>query len=262
METSIPCFFFFPPKSAGMSTTLSENGNFIERIYAFPSIDSTNEYAKKLSSLPQNGVFIIKADVQTCGKGRRGKSFFSSVRGGLWVSIISPIEDISLHFSQNRAISLAICNSILKYYPDAPIRIKWPNDIYWNDKKIAGILLEPMPQSTKHIIIGFGLNVNISETAFPDSLKNIASSLLIESNQITPIDHLLKSIAEQFCFLKAQTVEKSHSQYKSLLYRAGKPARINGNSGIFESVTNDGFFELKTQKGIERFASGTVSFSF
>src|SRR5271157_177410 len=119
--------------------------SFVEKAYHFQSINSTNTFAKSLVCLPANGICVITADRQTAGRGQRDNTFFSGTDGGLYASIVCPISDIQSHFMYNRAISLAICHAIEGKVPLSLVRIKWPNDIYWSDRKICGILLESLP---------------------------------------------------------------------------------------------------------------------
>ena len=139
---------------------------FVRKFIHLENIDSTNLFGRSLEDIPESGITVIQADNQSSGRGRLGNSFFSSHSGGLWVSIITPISDLSRHFQFNRAISLAIHDSILKLFPDSPLGIKWPNDIYWAERKICGILLENHLFHPEFLVIGFGINVNIKPAIF------------------------------------------------------------------------------------------------
>ena len=219
---------------------------FIEQYLEFDSIDSTNTYAKTHTPLPKTGFCVIRAKTQSGGRGRHDARFFSAVEGGLWVSIIVPIDDIKNHFVYNRALSLAIVEALTPLAPSAEVRIKWPNDIYWNQKKICGILLESHPASANHLIIGFGCNCTIPKEAFPDDLKNIATSVFEETGKNVDLNKMLFSICDDFYKNLDVDIQKIHSKYVTYLYKTGAAVVAGGVSGILESVGPEGVLYVRT----------------
>ena len=218
--------------------------SFVERFYSYPTLESTNETARALSARPRKGIFCIQADRQTSGRGRRGGSFFSDSPGGLWVSLLVPIDSCDAHFTYNRALSLAVAVSLEQCGKEYPIAIKWPNDIYWGDRKICGILLEMHPHYNDVLIIGFGVNVNIESDEFPDDLRTIATSISIETGKKCSLSALLRIILRQYMQLLSGGQEAIHALYVSRLYRKGALIGINGMTGIFSGVASDGRLEL------------------
>ncbi|KMQ50111.1 Biotin operon repressor / Biotin-protein ligase [Chitinispirillum alkaliphilum] len=233
---------------------------FLDKFIFFESINSTNSFAKTIKTLPDDKLLVIQSAKQTCGRGRNSKQFFSDSEGGLWVSIVAPVPDISTHFIHNRAISVAICQSIQKHCPEFPVRIKWPNDIYINGKKTAGILLESTPFSPKHIIIGFGINVNIGMNKFPPELRNIATSTLHEMKKEIAPEVMLEDILTKYNYFCSITEEQVHHLYTSHLYRIGSTVQISGICGIFETVREDGQIRIVTAQGVKHLNSGTLLF--
>jgi BirA family biotin operon repressor/biotin-[acetyl-CoA-carboxylase] ligase len=240
-----------------------ENLDFIEQYLYLEEIDSTNSYAKELKNFPKSGLFVIRAVKQSGGRGRREKTFFSEHSGGLWVSIIAPVTDISEHFIYNRALSLAICETLKSIDPshNDKISIKWPNDIYWKDRKIAGILLENMPATQNAIIAGFGLNINILVEDFPVELRQSATSILIETGQTQSLDRLLERILESYWNFSHDNRQSSvHERYTKNLYKKGCPAVVDSRQGTFLTVEVDGQLRLKTSNGDVLCSSGTLRF--
>jgi BirA family biotin operon repressor/biotin-[acetyl-CoA-carboxylase] ligase len=233
---------------------------FVERFYSYTELDSTNEKAVHISEIPQHGIFVFQTDCQTMGRGRLGRVFFSKTEGGLWVSILKQLPDISTHFIHNRAISLAITSAIKKFVPDAPLSIKWPNDIYWKKKKLCGILLETHHKLSSTIVIGFGLNVNIHRDAFPTELHSIATSVLQETGKIIPLSTLLRTIIELYKEYIETVPDICHQHYLSFLYRQNARVKIDSTEGIFKSVSVDGFALIETSSGIVNVHSGTMQF--
>lgn len=213
--------------------------SFVERFYPFPAVGSTNEIARNLDNSPSRGLFVIQADKQTSGRGRRGTPYFSDI-GGLWVSIMVPVNDISTHFNYNRSILLAIFDTIKERFNWAPLAIKWPNDLYWSDKKICGILLENHNRFKNILIVGFGLNVNFQLKHFPPELRSIATSILIESGRSWPPGKLLHRIMELFFKYIHDNPHSAHNRYLQNLYKTGATVEINQQVGILHSVDING----------------------
>lgn len=147
--------------------------------------ESTNTYLKNLvrEERPEEGSLVI-ADFQSGGRGQMGNSWFSTKGDNLLFSLLIYPKTVKANeqFIISRIASLAIKNTLDQFTDD--IRIKWPNDIYWQDKKIAGILIENDLQGDRidNSIIGIGINVN--QQMFPFELPNPVSL-----RQITGAQH-------------------------------------------------------------------------
>jgi len=156
---------------------------FDEVIY-FKKIGSTSSKAESLiKSNSAQGNFLCLADEQTSGRGR-GKNSWVSPKGGLWLT--QALYGFS--FKSNITIFTGIClhKTFIELFPSISqnLKIKWPNDIYLNDKKICGILSSHL-SNRKYHLIGIGINTNIEQ--FDDELKTSATSLQIELKK--PIDN-------------------------------------------------------------------------
>lgn len=244
-----------------MDSSLFKNVPYVEKFISYQSLVSTNETAHTLEKFPDNDIIIIQADKQTSGKGRRGNTFFSNSTGGLWVTIITRINDISAHFTFNRAISLSIAEILIEQCKRDDIKIKWPNDIYISDKKICGILLEMHRMRNDILIIGFGVNVNIPVNAFPEELQSIATSLSIETGITFSLESLLLGIIDKYIHWTGTDKSLAHKRYSELLYKTGHLATVENKNGIFETVLPDGHIKLITECGIELLDSGTLRFN-
>ncbi|MCL2218424.1 MAG: biotin--[acetyl-CoA-carboxylase] ligase [Chitinispirillia bacterium] len=225
-------------------------------------IDSTNSYAKSLGDFPEDGTLVIRAGRQTGGRGRGGNLFFSDNPGGIWASIVTPISDISAHFEHNRAVSLAILDA-LKHIGglNAPVLIKWPNDIYWGERKITGILLENVPGRPNRLIIGFGINVNMVMGDFPEELRARVTSVREETGTEAPLDRLLEDIICRYIqYLNNADLAAVHKLYFNNLYRVGAKAVVGRHTGTFVAVDTDGRLRLATDSGDVLLSSGTLRF--
>lgn len=142
-----------------------------ERIHYFDSIDSTNSF---LMEKGQCGDICI-SDSQRAGRGRRGNQWVSPASGNLYFSIDWCFDCVSEHWSLlSLIVGIATCEALSGLGLTAH-GIKWPNDIYWNRKKLGGILLETCDQSGE-VVIGIGLNISIPASA-KDSIDQACTSL-------------------------------------------------------------------------------------
>lgn len=196
----------------------NKNQNIGDAYLFFNSIPSTHVYAEELlsHSFPQHGT-VISADFQEAGKGQREKAWFSDKGKNILLSIILFPHDIitSKLFLMNMAVSLAVRKSMLEDYPcPENIYLKWPNDIFINNKKIAGVLIKNSLNFHKvqSTIISVGLNVN--QTSFPDYLPSATSLFLntsvendrkkIEKNLFAALEEYLSYVNDNPDLLKLQ----------------------------------------------------------
>lgn len=130
-------------------------------IHVFQSIDSTNQYLKNLPF--STSLELCCAEEQTKGRGRLGRTWYSPARENIYCSIrwhfSGPISTLS---ALSLVVALAILTSLKTLHIDEDIWVKWPNDLYWHGKKLAGILIESNSDAANHqsIVVGIGLNVN------------------------------------------------------------------------------------------------------
>lgn len=160
------------------------------KIKRYKCVSSTNTLAKKLKPEPW---LVVLAQEQTAGYGRK-KNYWFSPKGGLYFSIILPKSTIDDLQTLTLLAAFVVAKVIKERFKVEPF-IKLPNDIYVNQKKIAGILTETVVGSdVKFSIMGIGLNTNID--TFPKELENIATSLKIELGKKIDNEKVLKEIVK------------------------------------------------------------------
>jgi BirA family biotin operon repressor/biotin-[acetyl-CoA-carboxylase] ligase len=175
------------------------NTSFIGRnIIHFDTIDSTNSKAKQLADSLEDGTILISEE-QTSGRGRLGRSWVSPKYKGVWMSIVlkpdlNPMEAVKL--TQVAAAAVVLGSRAL----GIETLVKWPNDIVINHKKTCGILTEMSAELTRinYVVVGIGINVNIDETDFPEDIKEIATSLKVETGSSINRQKLVGSILNNF----------------------------------------------------------------
>src|SRR5215210_6618050 len=139
-----------------------------------PSVDSTNNYAMAQvhAGLARHG-FVYSTLQQTAGKGQRGKTWSTDSGSNITLSVV--LEPSGLNYAKQFFLSAAValaCLDFTRIYAGEKTKIKWPNDIYWSDRKAGGILIENVlkGEEWKHSIVGIGININ--QTLFPPGIRN------------------------------------------------------------------------------------------
>ena len=192
------------------------NSLFIGKVANYLSrVDSTNTFAKNLlsKSSPTEGT-VIYTDDQYAGRGQVGSKWESSIGKNIVLSVIlyPKFLPISQQFKLNQAVSLAVYDLLSPYVPPERLHVKWPNDIYIDNKKLGGILIENRLQGSllAHSVIGIGLNIN--QMDFSPKLPN-PTSLILETGQ----EQDIYKIMGQFCeLLEYRYWQLKAGKYKDL----------------------------------------------
>lgn len=194
------------------------------------STNSTNTLLKELIAKGEwpNGERFIRAGYQTAGRGQTGNGWESEADKNLLCSILLP-PNKNLHFL-NIAVSVAVRRIIGEDFT-----IKWPNDIYWKDKKVAGILVENaiVGSEVKYSIAGIGLNVN--QTEFKSDAPNPISLKQIYGTDFV-VDELMQKL---YAELQRTWEEDVWAEYKSHLYRREGFWPFEDKNGKFEAAIQD-----------------------
>jgi BirA family biotin operon repressor/biotin-[acetyl-CoA-carboxylase] ligase len=191
-------------------------------ILYFPVIDSTNTKAKQLGEEGYPNGTLVVAEQQDAGRGRRGRSFESPRGSGIFMTLLlkpdlNPNNASMITLVAALAVSKAITNQTGR-----PAGIKWPNDIVMNGKKVVGILTEMSAQFdyVNHIVVGIGINVH--NESFPEELKDIATSLYMETGEHYNRAAMIEEVLEQFeyyyeIFLKTEDLSGLVNEYNAHL---------------------------------------------
>jgi BirA family transcriptional regulator, biotin operon repressor / biotin---[acetyl-CoA-carboxylase] ligase len=137
--------------------------------------DSTNARARELVEAGAPGGTVVTAGEQTAGRGRQGRTWTAPPdKALLYSAILRPLDE--RHLLLPLAVPLAVCEAAEELAPGIECRIKWPNDIWLDGRKLAGVLIEAKPQDG-WAVIGVGLNLSISLAEFPPEVRETAVSL-------------------------------------------------------------------------------------
>ena len=231
-------------------------------------VDSTNEEAKRLARQGVKEGYMVIADKQVSGKGRLGRSWDSPSGTGIWMSLVLRPEISPDKASQITLIGgLAMCEAI-RQVTHLDAKIKWPNDIVINGKKVCGILTEMNAKvnDINYIVIGVGVNVN--STNFSQELP-FATSLKLESKMEYKRKDIIKVFLEKFeayyiPYKTLPTLEYILPIYKAYCITLEEQVKIMDSTKEYIAtpldITLDGKLVIKTKNNQEQtIASGEVS---
>ena len=205
-------------------------------VFEFDSLPSTNEFL--LSDTTHAPVLCI-AHHQTKGKGQFGRTWVSEQQSALF-SLKLPYEDMSVLSGLSLVVGLAISELLQQQYQLTDIAIKWPNDIYRGDKKLAGILIESSAQGiTGHCVIGVGLNIQASNSTIASMATSIDTLMLIHELTANILSYNQRFIAQGFAGFISQW------QANDYLTRQQKIIEYEGEYYTAHGVTTEGYLQLR-----------------
>ncbi len=237
---------------------------FGKSIYSFESTDSTNKVAYDLAREGAKEGVVVLAEEQRKGKGRLGRRWVSPP-GGIYMScIIRPdmrpneIEEFTL------VAALSIANSIMEL-TGLEAEIKWPNDICINGKKVCGILTEMKAESDRidFIILGMGINVNISERSIPPLATSLKKELKKQISRVELVKRLLLNLEKEYNTFKKKGFGEVRDKIKDLSQTLGKRVKVTSCDKVYEGeavdIDHEGALILRLDTGImQRILSGDV----
>jgi BirA family transcriptional regulator, biotin operon repressor / biotin---[acetyl-CoA-carboxylase] ligase len=224
------------------------------------STASTNELAQELviKNNAKNGMVVI-ADDQTSGKGQFGRKWISKPGQNILLSIILFPKHLPAtgQFYLNMAISTGTCKFVENIIGNKT-RIKWPNDIYYYNSKIAGILIENTLEGKNIQSVVAGIGININQTDFPDEIPNPGSLKLITGKDyriMELIEKLCVQIEQQILLLNTFQYKVLSENYLQRLYKLNVPARYKAGGRVFTAtitgVSKEGRLQLLNENGVQ-----------
>lgn len=240
-----------------------------KKVYYRNETESTNDDAKELAAEGMEHGALVVAKNQTGGKGRRGRSWETESGNSVAMSLLLRPE-----FSPDKAPMLTLLMAlsvaeVLEKLTEADIKIKWPNDILINKKKVCGILTEMNAENgaVDHVVVGVGINVN--QNGLPEEIAGFATSLLMEMGQRYGRADIMVAIMEYFegyyeAFLEHLDLSAVVDAYDSYLINRGAQVKVLDPQGEYTGTAqgvND-YGELIVQKddgSFVRVSSGEVS---
>ena len=231
------------------------------------SVDSTNNYAmaQAVAGEARHGTLVFAHD-QWAGKGQRGRTWNSNPGENIVLSaVLEPVAfPISAAFGLSACVALACYDFFSNHAGPESTRIKWPNDLYWNDRKAGGILIENHFKGDRWLFAIAGMGININQVEFPPTARPPVSLRQITGRRYDAVElarELGSCLEKRFTGLETGGVQAMVDAYNGVLYRQGQEIRLKKDNAVFatrvERVSAQG--ELLTRDALERsFTFGEV----
>jgi BirA family biotin operon repressor/biotin-[acetyl-CoA-carboxylase] ligase len=209
----------------------------------FRVTDSTNEQAKALAELGAPHGTLVTADEQTAGRGRQGRVWTAPPRSSLLMSLLlRGLEE--RHALLPLAAAVAVCAAL----EPLECRIKWPNDVWIDRRKTAGILVEGRPQAG-WAVVGIGLNVNLSREDFPPELRELATSIAIATGEPHDLERTLEALLGSLDGWIAAPGRKVLAAWRRRDALRGEPVSWDGGGGTAAGIDDSGALLVRTPDG-------------
>ena len=239
----------------GIINKVLESNHLVSKIEVYDSVESTQTIAKQ-SLVDNQYTMLILSDEQTKGRGRFNRNWSSSKGKGLWMSgVLRPNVSFAM-IPKFLFIALGIRDAIQAFSKDK-VEIKWPNDIYINDKKVCGFLTEMVANAdaVEAIICGIGINLNHQEEDFSDIIRHRATSIRLhyseEINRYQFLKRLIEEIEKRYHQFLNSSFETIRDEYirTSNIWHRKLTFTESGEQFIGEAIDidNDGFLIVKDE---------------
>ena len=243
-------------------------------LHCYAHVDSTNVEVDRLLNDGAEAPVVVVSATQSSGKGRRGNRWESHSGENLYLSVgFRPWIETTRIGQYTLWVGISIAE-FLREHTGLDVKVKWPNDLYVNGKKVAGILSEAKIDTDyiQHLIIGVGLNINAPAHHFPEELRKKATSLRIEMGNTLSFNKLASSIATTIVeqserYFKEPRNDEIQEKWEHFDFLKGRKVVAqrgrNPVSGIANGIDSDGHLLIRLDNG-ENCAvnSGEVTMAF
>lgn len=212
-----------------------------KKLFYLPQTDSTNNQAKRLAEEGYPNGTLVVAESQTAGKGRRGRSWSSPAGNSIYMSILLR-PDIPPHCASMVTLVTGMAAAqAVRQVTGLEAQIKWPNDLVIDGKKICGILTEMSAEmeGIHYIVTGIGINVNQQD--FPEEIRQVATSLYIESKKQISRSAVIAAVMEWFeqyyeTFLQTKDLSLLKEEYERMLANQEKEVLVLDGAGEYKGI--------------------------
>ncbi len=246
---------------------LSKDDIKYDNVFYKEEIGSTNDEGKRQAANGCKDKLLVICDNQTAGKGRLGRSWVGEKNAGIYMSFVLMPDILPYKTPQLTLITGVAAMKAINNVTGLKTKIKWPNDIIINGKKLAGILAEMNAEMEKvnYIVVGIGINVNVK--SFNDELKDKATSIYIETGKKFKRSDIINEFINQFIKYYNEFCQKGFSvfknEYNENCANVGMSVKTLGGkeqiTGIAKGVNSDGELVIENENGVFNILGGEVS---
>lgn len=221
-------------------------------------LDSTNERARRLAAAGAPHGTLVSADHQSRGRGRHGRRWEAPAGRAVLMSLV--LRDAARAPVASLGAAVAVCEACER---SAAVRceVKWPNDVWIDGRKVAGILVEGRPQEG-WLVLGIGLNVGTTEGEFPEELRDLATSLVVAAGAAPgdlDVEAVLVTLLERLGRWLEASWEAVVEAWRARDALLGKRVRWSDGEGVAEGITDGGGLLVSTDEGQVALGAGEVS---
>ncbi len=244
---------------AGLKTSMMG-----KNIHYFKETESTNTLARDMAGSVDEGTVVI-AESQTGGRGRMGHKWISP-EGGIWLSVVLKPRMQPLHAPRITLLAgVAVAKTIRNF--GLPAKIKWPNDVLINGKKVCGILTEIGAEmdSIQYVVVGVGIDANVDTETFPEEFRDSSTSLKNELgydiNRVEFVQKLLIELEALYLKFQKESFTSIMEEWRMMSATIGQWVKITTQSRIIYGeavgVDSDGALIIETGEGrLEKIVAG------
>ncbi len=224
---------------------LLATGELGRRIHSFAELPSTNDEAHRIAEEGALHGEVVIADLQTQGRGRRGRSWVAPPGKALTFSVVLRPSLPPVRAPEITLVAAVAVAEASRELGAHAARIKWPNDIECRGRKLAGLLTElrAEPDRIRHAVLGVGCNVSFETHDFPEDLRPAATSLLIETGEKIPrplaCARLLEHLEEWLSLHETEGFAPVRERWRELSSTLGHRVRVTGDGEPFEGDAVD-----------------------
>lgn len=241
-------------------------------IACFESVASTNDYFKSHNADDKNTLDVCLAEHQTEGRGRLGRAWVSPYGQNIYLSCRYHFDkDLSELGGLSLVVGLAVSESLKAVGSDSGITVKWPNDVMWNGKKLAGVLVEVRAEAhgLSEVVIGIGMNVNLSSDAAEHITQGVTSLSVMKGTNCDRTElviQLIKQLAADLALFQQGGWDAFKSRWEAVDFLKGRAITLlQGEKKVIGTVcgvSHQGNLMLQQDDGaVKTFASGEASVS-
>ena len=244
---------------AGLKTSMMG-----KNIHYFKETESTNILARDMAGSVDEGTVVI-AESQTGGRGRMGRKWISP-EGGIWLSVVLKPRMQPLHAPRITLLAgVAVAKTIRNI--GLPAKIKWPNDVLINGRKVCGILTEIGAEmdSIQYVVVGVGIDANVDTETFPEEVRDSSTSLKNELgfdiNRVEFVQRLLSELESLYMKFQKEGFSSILEEWRNMSATIGEWVKITTQSRIMYGeaigVDSEGALILETSEGkLEKIVAG------
>lgn len=253
------------PDLGRVAALVAERGCVLGRpLYTLDETTSTNDEAKRgaKNGEPHGATWV--AESQTAGRGRQGRMWISPRGENLLFSVLARVACVPARLPPLALVAgLAVRDAVARAAPEADVRIKWPNDVLANGKKVAGVLVEATMRSNEveAVIVGIGINVHTRQ--FPAEIADRATSVSLAGarapDRATILVDVLETLDRDLSICAARGLGLVHARLVAADALRGKRVHGEQGEGVAEGIDLDGRLLVRRDDGVlARWSTGEV----